>query len=116
MGAAPRIWWPTLPAQVAEILQELFQELHHFHKHPADHDEGRDGAGHAAHAADRQSDSVPVPSLREVGYLRPRPKGPSISAACPPVHRYFPNRLGSSPTTAQSPEPGQPGVAEDAPR
>lgn len=27
MGAAPRIWWPALPAQVAEILQELFQEL-----------------------------------------------------------------------------------------
>lgn len=67
------------------MLQELFQELHHFHKHPADHDEGRDGAGHAAHAVDRQSDSVPVPSLRDVGYLRPRPKGPSISAACPPA-------------------------------
>ena len=27
MGAAPRLSWPTLPAQVAEILQELFQEL-----------------------------------------------------------------------------------------
>lgn len=27
IGAAPRLWWPTLPAQVAEILQELFQEL-----------------------------------------------------------------------------------------
>lgn len=27
MGAAPRLSWPTLPAQMAEILQELFQEL-----------------------------------------------------------------------------------------
>ena len=27
IGAAPRLSWPTLPAQVAEILQELFQEL-----------------------------------------------------------------------------------------
>lgn len=27
IGAAPRLLWPTLPAQVAEILQELFQEL-----------------------------------------------------------------------------------------
>lgn len=27
MGAAPRISWPGLPAQVAETLQELFQQL-----------------------------------------------------------------------------------------
>nr|XP_023504819.1 maestro heat-like repeat family member 5 isoform X7 [Equus caballus] len=39
--------------------------VYHLQEHPADHDEGRDHAGHPAHPGDSRGAAVPVPPFRE---------------------------------------------------